>query len=268
MRITFVGGGNMASAMLGGLIRRGAYLPGLHVVEPQAQARERLAQQFAVATSAALGDTALDCDVLVLAVKPQQMEAALAPLAGILSNQVVVSIAAGTRLSSISRWLGGYRKVVRAMPNTPALIGEGITGLYADPSLSATERDQAQSVLAAAGDTLWVNDENQIDAITAISGSGPAYVFYFIEALEAAAAQLGFDAMDARKLALQTFKGASLLAAQSPDSPALLREKVTSKGGTTEAALRSMMDEDAVGEAIGRATKAAYERGQELGKGA
>ena len=267
MRISFIGGGNMATALIGGLIARGESPANLHVVEPNPDARTRLVSQFQVGASEAANKGLLNADVIVLAVKPQQMQSAIAPLAGKLQNQVVVSIAAGTQVASIAGWLGGYRRIVRAMPNTPALIGEGISGLFADASLTADERAAAEHVLAAAGATVWVADETQIDAVTAISGSGPAYVFHFIEALEAAAADLGFDADTARKLALQTFKGAALLAAGSADSPATLREKVTSKGGTTEAALKSMAA-DGLSDTIRRAAQAAFARGQELGKGA
>jgi pyrroline-5-carboxylate reductase len=265
MRISFIGGGNMASALIGGLIARGHPPADLQVVEPHPESRARLVSQFGVTVSEAIGDATLHADVLVLAVKPQHMQSAIAPLAGRLRGQLVVSIAAGTRVASLSQWLGGYSRIVRSMPNTPALIGEGISGLFADASVSPDERDKAEAVLAAAGQTVWVEAEHQIDAITAISGSGPAYVFHFIEALEAAAVELGFDAPTARRLALQTFKGASLLAASGTDAPAVLREKVTSKGGTTEAALQSMAA-DQVFAAIVRGAQAAYARGQALGK--
>ncbi|MEY3202265.1 MAG: Delta 1-pyrroline-5-carboxylate reductase [Pseudomonadota bacterium] len=264
MQITFIGGGNMASALIGGLIARGQPAGSVHVIEPSDAARQKLAAQFSVSVAAAIDASALPCEVLVLAVKPQQMESAIAPLAHQLHSEVVVSIAAGTRAHSIAAWLGGYDRIVRAMPNTPALIGEGITGLYALPGVTATEKAAAQRVLEAAGQTVWVAEESQIDAITAISGSGPAYVFHFIEALEAAALHLGFEPATARKLALQTFRGASLLASSSEDSPALLREKVTSKGGTTEAALKSMAA-DGVFDAILRGAMAAFARGRELG---
>ena len=265
MRIGFIGGGNMATALIAGLIAKGEAPANLQVVEPNPEARTRLAAQFGITLHETIDDALIQSDVLLLAVKPQQMQSAIAPLAGKLSTQVVVSIAAGTKVASLAQWLGGYGRIVRAMPNTPALIGEGISGLYAGASLTPEERAAAERVLAAAGHTVWVTDETQIDAITAISGSGPAYVFHFIESLEAAAIDLGFDPATARTLALQTFKGASLLASSSPDSPALLREKVTSKGGTTEAALKSMAG-DGVSDAIRRAAKAAFARGQELGK--
>ena len=210
-------------------------------------------------------ELALACDVLVLAVKPQQLRAAVAPFAGRLGAQVVVSIAAGLRLADIGRWLGGYRTLVRAMPNTPALIGAGVTGLYADASVSAEGRAAAEQVLAAVGSTVWVPDEAQIDAVTAVSGSGPAYVFHFIECLEAAGTALGFDAATARKLALDTVLGAAKLAAGSDEPPSVLRERVTSKGGTTEAALKSFAA-DGLPAIIARAVAAAAARGRELGE--
>ncbi|PKO67276.1 MAG: pyrroline-5-carboxylate reductase, partial [Betaproteobacteria bacterium HGW-Betaproteobacteria-14] len=179
--------------------------------------------------------------------------------------QLVLSIAAGLRLAAIARWLGGHRRLVRAMPNMPALIGAGITGLYAAPEVDAAGRAQAEKILGAVGATLWVEDEARIDAMTAVSGSGPAYVFYFIEAIEAAARGLGFDAISARRLTVDTFLGAAQLAAQSSEPVATLRERVTSKGGTTEAALCAFA-ECGVAEAIGQGVLAAHERGQELGR--
>ena len=265
MKITFLGGGNMATALIGGLVKQGFDAAGVQVVELSAEGREKLATQFGVRAVDALDDTALACDVLVLAVKPQQLRAAVAPFAGRLGAQVVVSIAAGLRLADIGRWLGGYRTLVRAMPNTPALIGAGVTGLYADASVSAEGRAAAEQVLAAVGSTVWVPDEAQIDAVTAVSGSGPAYVFHFIECLEAAGTALGFDAATARKLALDTVLGAAKLAAGSDEPPSVLRERVTSKGGTTEAALKSFAA-DGLPAIIARAVAAAEARGRELGE--
>jgi pyrroline-5-carboxylate reductase len=179
---------------------------------------------------------------------------------------LVISIAAGITLTSLSRWLGAHRRLVRAMPNTPALIGEGVTGLYAldKVAVTADDRRRAETILGAVSATVWIEHEAQMDAVTAVSGSGPAYVFYFIEALEEAARQLGLPAQTARKLALATFTGAARLAADSEDPVAALRERVTSKGGTTEAALASMAA-DRVKEAIIRAVRKANERGRELG---
>ena len=265
MKISFLGGGNMATALIGGLAERGFATADIQVIDLQPDNRARLAQRFGVRAVEAVDDEALACDVLVLAVKPQQMKAALAPLAGRLTHQTVVSIAAGLRLADLSRWLGGYRRLVRAMPNTPALIGAGVTGLHADPSVDDAGRNAAERVLAAVGSTVWIADEAQMDAVTAVSGSGPAYVFHFIEALEAAGSALGFDAATARRLAIDTVLGAAKLAAGSDEAPGVLRERVTSKGGTTAAALASMA-ESGVFDAIVRAVRAADARGRELGE--
>jgi pyrroline-5-carboxylate reductase len=181
----------------------------------------------------------------------------------------VLSIAAGIRLADLGRWLGGYARLARCMPNTPALIGLGVTGLYARPEVAPAQRAHAQAVLEAVGEVIWVDDEALLDPVTAVSGSGPAYVFYLIEALERAAREVGLDAAAARRLALGTFRGAAELAARSSEPPAILRERVTSKGGTTERALASM-GADKLDEAIVRAVRAANERakalGDELGK--
>lgn len=264
MKITFLGGGNMAAALIGGLVKQGFEASGVQVVELTAEGRERLSRGLGVRAVEAFDEAALACDVLVLAVKPQQLKAAVAPIAGRLTGQVVVSIAAGLRLSDIGRWLGGYAKLVRAMPNTPALIGAGITGLFADASVDADGRAAAERVLAAVGSTVWVSEETLIDGVTAVSGSGPAYVFHFIECLQSAGEALGFDAETARKLAIDTVLGAAKLAATSDEAPAVLRERVTSKGGTTEAALKSFAA-DGFPAIVERAVKAAEARGRELG---
>lgn len=264
MKITFLGGGNMASALAGGMIRKGQAASEVVIVDLVAANRERLARELGVRAIEAIDDAALACDVLVLAVKPQQLKAAVAPLAGRLGSQLVVSIAAGLRIGDIARWLGGHTRIVRCMPNTPALIGAGVTGLFADPSVSAAERERAEAVLSAVGATVWVADEAHIDSVTALSGSGPAYVFRFIEALEAAGVEMGFDAAAARRLALDTVLGAARLAAESPESPAVLRERVTSPGGTTAAALASF-DQDGFVAIVARALRAAEARGRELG---
>jgi pyrroline-5-carboxylate reductase len=264
MRITFLGGGNLASALIGGLREKGFSAAGIQVIDLNAETRESLTERFGVRCTDTIDAASLNCEVLVLAVKPQQMREAVAPLVGKLGSQLVISVAAGLRVADIGRWLGGHKCIVRTMPNTPALIGAGVTGLYAAPDVDAEQRQLADTILAAVGSTVWVEDESQVDAVTAISGSGPAYVFYFIEALEAAALELGFDLPSARKLALETTLGAARLAANSNDAPAILRERVTSKGGTTEAALRSL-ENDAVRAAIARAAQAAAARGRELG---
>ncbi|MCX7140294.1 MAG: pyrroline-5-carboxylate reductase [Proteobacteria bacterium] len=263
MNITFIGGGNMAAALIGGLVAKGHAGSAIRVVEIQAEARERLAVRHgvdcAVSVGAPLGD------VVVLAVKPQQMRAAAESLRTLLERQLVITIAAGIRLVDLSRWLGGYRTLVRCMPNTPALIGAGFSGLYAAVEVGADQRAQAESILGAVGSTLWVAEEAMLDPVTAISGSGPAYVFYFIEALQQSAREMGFSAADARKLAVETFLGTARLAAQSPEDVKLLRERVTSKGGTTERALASM-ESDRVKDLIVRALHTANERAHELGE--
>lgn len=264
LKISFLGGGNMAAALIGGMVERGFAATDIQVVDLSPENCERLASRFGVSATVGIDDAFLACDVLVLAVKPQHMKAAVTPLAGRLGAQLVVSIAAGLRMADIARWLGGHRLLVRAMPNTPALIGAGITGLYADPMVDVVGREAAARVLAAVGSVVWIEDEAQMDAVTAVSGSGPAYVFHFIEALEAAGRSLGFDEPTARRLAIDTVLGAARLAADSDDAPAVLRERVTSKGGTTAAALASM-HESGVFEAIGRAVQAAAARGRELG---
>jgi pyrroline-5-carboxylate reductase len=204
-------------------------------------------------------------EVVVLAVKPQQMRAAAQALQPRLGRELVITIAAGIRLVDLSRWLGGYATLVRCMPNTPALVGAGITGLYASAGVGADQRALAESILGAVGATLWVPQESLLDPVTAISGGGPAYVLYFIEALQQAAQEMGFSAADAKKLAVETFVGTARLAALSAEGVAVLRERVTSKGGTTERALVSM-DADRVKGLIVRALHAANQRAHELGE--
>ena len=265
MKIAFLGGGNMAGALIGGLLAKG-YAPGsLSVVEVLLQVRESLATRYKVHLSAAPDEATFAADTLLLAVKPQDMRQAVAPFKGRLKGQLVISIAAGIRLEDLSRWLGGYKRLVRVMPNTPALIGAGVAGLYASPEVSPDERARAEGILGAVGTTVWVADEALIDPVTAVSGSGPAYVFYFIESLERAGVELGLTPETARSLAIQTFTGAARLAAESADPPSVLRERVTSKGGTTEAALKVFASEDIAGR-IGLGLKAASERGVELGR--
>ena len=264
MKITFIGGGNMATALIGGMQKQGFSAAAIQVGEPFQEARERITEIFGVRAVAAVDAAALHCDVLVLAVKPQQMKVAVAPLAGKLTQQVVLSIAAGLRVADMAEWLG-YGKIVRAMPNTPALIGAGITGLFADPCVDHDERGEVEKILHAVGACVWVEDEAQMDVVTAISGSGPAYVFYFIEAIEAAARTLGLDAEAAHQLTVQTFLGAAQLAEKSSESITTLRERVTSKGGTTEAALQAFAVQG-VAAAIGQGVLAANARGRELGE--
>jgi pyrroline-5-carboxylate reductase len=265
MKIAFLGGGNMASALIGGLLAQGFDAAAISVVEVNAAAREKLAAQHKVRVGAAPDAATLESDTLVLAVKPQDMHAALASFGGAIGARLVISVAAGLRLADLSRWLGGHRRLVRCMPNTPALIGAGITGLYALPEVSSAERQRAARILGAVGEVVWVDEEALLDPVTAVSGSGPAYVFWFIEQLAAAGVKLGLPPEVAAKLALQTVLGAARLAAQSGEAPGALRERVTSKGGTTEAALR-VFDEERLAERLLRALEAASRRGAELGE--
>jgi len=264
MKIIFIGGGNMAGALVGGLLTQGFPVSDIRIVEPQPERRRVLSTDFGVSCFANSPSSPLDSDVFVLAIKPQQVAEALAPLSGRLADPLVISIAAGIRLADISRWLGGHEKLVRAMPNTPALIGNGMSGLYAAPSVDIGARKQAETILCAVGKTLWISDEAMMDAVTAISGSGPAYVFYFIEALQEAGQALGFSETDSHTMALETMRGAVALALHGNESIATLRKRVTSPGGTTEAALNSFAT-DRFKDIVLRAARAAKARGREMG---
>jgi pyrroline-5-carboxylate reductase len=266
MKIAFIGGGNMAAALIAGLADKLTPGADIHVVDPNAEALARLARQYGVSTAAAIDATVAEADVVVLAVKPQQMRevaAALAPQLG--GGPLVLSIAAGIRAADLGRWLGGYDAIVRTMPNTPALIGKGIAGMVATSAVTEVQRGVADAILRAVGTTVWLADEAQLDPVTAVSGSGPAYVFYFIEALQQAAEELGLSAQQGRELALATFAGAAQLALQSPEPAATLRERVTSKGGTTYAAI-TQLEQAGVRASIVAAVKAAAARGEELGR--
>ena len=270
MNALFIGGGNMAAALIGGMAAQGHPLAGFRVVEPSPAARERLAATYpgVALFEAACAEAVTGADIVVLAVKPQQMRVAAGALARFLAGPrppVVLSIAAGIRIADLARWLGGAPPIVRAMPNTPALIGRGISGVVAAPGVDADGRALAAAVLEAAGEVVWVDEEARIDAVTAVSGSGPAYVFYFLEALEAAALARGFPAQDARRLALATFDGAVALARRSDEEPATLRAQVTSKGGTTEAAIAAL-EAAGVKADIAAAVDAAARRATELGE--
>jgi len=264
MQITFIGGGNMAAALISGIVKQAGSGANIHVVDRNPEALERLSQQYGVRIATAVDEQVGESEVVVLAIKPQQMREVAAELAPLLNRQLVLSIAAGIRSSDLSRWLGGYDAIVRTMPNTPALIGMGVTGLAAQPGVSEAQREQADTVMRAVGKTVWLDDEAQIDPVTAVSGSGPAYVFFFLEAMQEAALQMGLNAEQGRELALATFTGAAQLAAQSDEPVEVLRQRVTSKGGTTHAAISSM-EAAGVKEAIVVAMKAAAARGRELG---
>lgn len=263
MNICFIGGGNMATALIGGLLGKGFAAQNISVVEINADNREHLHRNFAVRTVETVSEGITGSQIIILAVKPQQLREVATQLAPLLSGQLLISIAAGIRAVDLSRWTNS-QAIVRAMPNTPALIRSGMAGMYALPAVSDSQREEAQNILAAVGETLWVQDEAMLDAVTAISGSGPAYVFYFIEALQRAARELGFNAEEARRLSLETFQGASKLAARSDEDASVLRSRVTSKNGTTERALTSM-DSNQVAEHIVQAAKAAKVRACEMG---
>jgi len=269
MRILFIGGGNMASALIGGLLKQGLSAGDIRVVEVSEDARHGLHQAFGVTTQAGLDEAGVVEDIVLLAVKPQHLRDVAQWLRPHLHGQLVVSIAAGIRTADLSRWLGGHGRIVRAMPNTPALLRSGITGLYAAPKATEADRKTAQRVLGAVGTVIWLDSEERMDGVTAVSGSGPAYVFYFIEALQQAAQELGFSEEQARSLAVDTFVGSAKLAAGSTEPPAVLRARVTSKGGTTERALEVMEScelKARVVDAVRAAARRSVEMGDEFGK--
>ncbi|MCW5609502.1 MAG: pyrroline-5-carboxylate reductase [Rubrivivax sp.] len=261
--IAFVGGGNMAAALIGGLRRAGRPAEAIVVVEPFAAARERLARDFGVAGQAAADERLARAATVVWAVKPQSFGEAAAPCAPFVAGALQVSVMAGVRAAAIRR-AAGTARIVRVMPNTPALIGRGVAGLWADASVGAAERAEVQALLAPTGATLWVAQEPDLDAVTALSGSGPAYVFYLLEALIDGATAMGLDPAQARTLALATLDGATALAAASAEPPQALRAQVTSKGGTTAAAI-SVLEQADVKAAVHRALLAAQRRARELG---
>ena len=264
LSIAFIGGGNMASALIGGLIQAGRPAGSIVVVEPLESQRDKLAQNFGVTAQAAADGRLAGAGLVVWAVKPQLFAQAAAPCAAYVAQALQLSVMAGVRSPAIVAASGSTR-VVRAMPNTPALIGQGIAGLYARPEVEAAARTQIEVLFEPTGRTLWVAQEDDLDAVTALSGSGPAYVFYFLEAMIQAATEMGLSEAQGRLLAQTTFAGASALAMQSPLPPATLREQVTSKGGTTHAALTSLQA-SGVKEAFVRALHAARDRAQELGR--
>ena len=262
-RIAFIGGGNMASAIIGGLTRGGHSPASIVVVEPLETQRARLASELGV-TAIAAADASLDRAALVVwAVKPQLFASAAAPCAAHVAQALQLSVMAGIRSETVARATGTER-VVRAMPNTPALIGMGIAGLYARAAVSDADRALVTKVLAPTGRTLWLRHEAELDAVTALSGSGPAYVFYVIEAMIEAAGQMGLEPEAGKQLALATLAGATELAQRASEAPEVLRERVTSKGGTTYAALASL-EADQVKAAIVKAIRAAQRRARELG---
>lgn len=268
--IGFIGAGNMAASIIGGLLNDG--FPNSHIcaAEPIDAVRTQLAANFSIRTEVDNNLVVSDVDVLVLAVKPQVMKSVCLQIASSVQAKkpLIISIAAGIRSGDMSRWLGGNVAVVRSMPNTPALVQSGAAGLFANEQANETQREQAESILRAVGITVWLESEQQIDAVTALSGSGPAYIFYVIEAMENAGIRLGLEASIARRLAVQTAFGASKLALESPDDPSVLREKVTSPGGTTERALGVLKDgglENLFTDALQAANDRAAELADQLG---
>jgi len=262
-RIAFIGGGNMASAIIGGLIRQGMPTQQIQVVEPMPAQREILKKQWDIRVIEEAGPSLTAATLVVWAIKPQMFRDAAIPVSVYAQHALHLSVAAGIRSDSIALWLNSQR-VVRAMPNTPALVGKGISGLFARPGVTAADRLAVERVINTTGDFLWLGDETQLDAVTALSGSGPAYVFYFIEAMIEAGTDMGLSLEQAHQLAVATFVGASALAQGSRETPDVLRERVTSKGGTTFAAL-SVLEENQVKAQFVRAMQAARQRAVELG---
>jgi pyrroline-5-carboxylate reductase len=262
-KIAFIGGGNMASAMIGGLIKQGMPASSILVVDPFEPTRAKLFQDFGIQAIASPSAVLTAAGLIIWAVKPQIFKEA-AQQSGIFASAALhFSVAAGIRSDSIASWLN-TENIIRSMPNTPALIGKGMTALYARPSVTSTGKAWVESVVASMGEYLWVAEESQLDAVTAISGSGPAYVFYFLESMTEAAVSMGLNAMQGRQLAIATFSGASELAHRSEEPLELLRQRVTSKGGTTYAALTSMESSN-IKKLFVQAMQAANKRAKELG---
>jgi len=269
-QIAFLGGGHMARALIGGLIARGVDPANLHVGEPQSAARGALADLRVHATpdnAAAVGGAA----VVVIAVKPQDVQSVVVPLRSVLEERrpVVLSIAAGIRVADLTRWCGAGVPVARAMPNRPALVGAGAAALYAPPGVNREQRALAARIIDAVGMSVWVEREEHLHIVTAVSGSGPAYFFLLAESLAATATRLGLDAAVARRLVIATLHGAGALASASDGDLARLREEVTSKGGTTAAALRVLAESgfvDGLGRAVESAARRSRELAQELGE--
>lgn len=263
LHIAFIGGGNMARALIGGLLRQGVAPSHILVVEPFVATAVKLQTDFSVRTMPQAGHELLQSDMVIWAVKPQMFAAAAVSVIPFTQDALHLSVAAGMTTDSISTWIATDR-LVRCMPNTPALVGEGITALFSCPSVTAADRLKIEQVISPTGQFLWVQHEAQLDAVTALSGSGPAYVFYFLEAMLQAGTEMGLPADQAYKLAIETFAGAASLARASSDSPEVLRQQVTSQGGTTHAAISSM-DASGIQGAFVKAMQAAQARARELG---
>ena len=265
LHIAFIGGGNMASAILGGCIANGLPAANVTVVDPNASQRDALTSRWPIHALAQASDDLQAADIVIWAVKPQVLkEVALATQPHTRASALHLSVAAGVTSQSLATWLRSDN-IVRAMPNTPALVGAGATALYAREGVAATDQQKVTALLEATGVVLWVPKESDLEGVTAVSGSGPAYVFYWLEAMVQAGVELGLSEQTAKQLAIATFQGAAKLADSSPESPGVLRERVTSKGGTTFEALESMRG-DQVGEAIVKAMHACARRARELGE--
>ena len=264
-KIGFIGGGNMAQSLIGGLITSGISPENISVAEPLPSLRAKLKSKFDVKVSAKNSDIAGAVTLLVLAVKPQIMQEVISSIKNTVALKpiLVISVAAGINIQSIETWFGGRPAVVRVMPNTPALIGAGISGLFANSQVTLDDRENAEQVMRAVGNIVWLQSEGQLNLVTAVSGSGPAYFFYLMEAIERVAVSEGLDPTTARTLTVETAIGAGRLALASSDSLAVLREQVTSPGGTTEAAINSL-DESRVSQSVGKAVNAAKKRSEEL----
>ena len=263
--LAFIGGGNMGRAIIGGLLAQGYAASRIRVADPEPAARALVAERYGVLATADNAEAVAEADVVVLAVKPQQLKAVAEALRPALAvrRPLVLSIAAGITTTLLSAWLGGELPIVRSMPNTPALVGRGIAGLYAGPDVAADLREAAAGILGAVGRAVWVEREDLIDAVTALSGSGPAYFFLVLEALEAAGTALGLEPATARTLAIETGLGAAELASRSEFDPATLRAQVTSKGGTTERAL-AVLTGGGLPALFDTALRAARDRAREL----
>ncbi|OEY92334.1 pyrroline-5-carboxylate reductase [Acinetobacter proteolyticus] len=260
--ICFIGGGNMAQALIGGLLSRGLPTTRITVSDPVEQIRHIL-EEKSIQTTTDNVEAIKNADVVVLAVKPQVLATVLQPLKGLLSDKLVISIIAGAEIQTISDLIGGSQRIVRVMPNTPALVQTGAHGIYASDAVGTQDRELTSQILAATGLTIWVDTEAQIDAVTAVSGSGPAYFFYLMESMIRAGKNLGLDEKVATALTLQTALGAAQMAITSSNSPAELRKNVTSPNGTTQAALE-VFDRAQISQNIQAALAAAQKRSQEL----
>lgn len=264
--VSFIGGGNMARSLIAGLIAAGTPASAIEVIEPLDALRADLAQRYGITTAASIAQANLAAGSWVLAVKPQVMASVCSELAGrINTSQLVISIAAGITTATLQHALGSRARIVRAMPNTPALLGAGMSGLYAGSDVDASARAQATQILAAAGQVRWIDEEFLMDAVTAVSGSGPAYLFAVAEAMEAAAVAQGLDADSAHQLVVQTIIGAGRMLAESGQTPGQLRQAVTSPNGTTQAALE-VLQHGGLGTLFDAAIAAAAERGRQLAK--